>query len=112
MKDRGTGKEPARPGVIAGCLWSDPLATSGSRAPEWAQPILNQLEIQRLAPHGRLWPITEKVDTGTMTDISMRTADGIARPFFIPGRIAYRIVMALRREHLHPADQIDGTPVP
>jgi hypothetical protein len=51
-------------------------------------------------------------DTGAMTDISMRTADGTARPFFIPRHIAYRIVMALRREHLHPADQIDGAPVP
>jgi hypothetical protein len=53
----------------------------------------------------------EKVDAGPMADVSMRTTDGIARPFFIPTRIAYRLVMALRREHLHPAGEIDGTPV-
>jgi hypothetical protein len=82
--------------------------------------LLNQLadlNENRLAMgYGRL---PSGTDTATLVAIelvqkigfSMRTADGIARPFPIPSRVAYEIVLALRGERVQtPGD--DGLPVP
>jgi hypothetical protein len=65
---------------------------------------LDHLNEARLAiGYGRL---PSGVDMGTLQAVkrlqqvgfSMRTADGIARPFPIPTLVAYRIILALRGE--------------
>jgi hypothetical protein len=43
---------------------------------------------------------------------SMRTAEGIARPFPIPSRVAYEVVLALRGGEYVRAPAADGFPVP
>jgi response regulator of citrate/malate metabolism len=109
--------------------FDDVLQTfSYARVPKAAMPklttqethLLDQLadlnEARLAMGYGRL---PSGVDADTLqavkrvqqVGISMHTADAIARPFPIPSRVAYEIVMALRGQRVRTPDD-NGLPVP